>query len=51
MSKFQKNKSKGMPALSTASLPDIVFIMLFFFMVSTVLKEADLLVDIEKPEA
>lgn len=51
MSKFQKNKGKEMPALSTASLPDIVFIMLFFFMVSTVLKEADLLVDIEKPTA
>ncbi len=34
MSKF-KNKTKGdMPAISTASLPDIVFMLLFFFMVA-----------------
>ena len=29
MSKFKKNGSKGMPAISTASLPDIVFMLLF----------------------
>ncbi len=41
MSKFKKNK-KGMPALSTASLPDIVFMLLFFFMVTTTMRETDL---------
>ncbi len=41
MSKFRKKK-KGMPAISTASLPDIVFMLLFFFMVSTVMRETDL---------
>lgn len=46
MSKFKKRK-KGMPAISTASLPDIVFMLLFFFMVSTTMRETDLL--IKKP--
>lgn len=46
MSKF-KTKKKGMPAISTASLPDIVFMLLFFFMVSTTMRETDLL--IKKP--
>jgi len=43
MSKFKKKK-KGLPAISTASLPDIVFMLLFFFMVSTTMRETDLLV-------
>ncbi len=41
MSKFRKKK-KGMPGISTASLPDIVFMLLFFFMVTTVMRETDL---------
>jgi len=41
MSKFRKKK-KGMPAISTASLPDIVFMLLFFFMVTTTMRETDL---------
>ncbi len=41
MGKFGKKK-KGMPALSTASLPDIVFMLLFFFMVTTVMRETEL---------
>ena len=44
MSKFKKRK-KGLPALSTASLPDIVFMLLFFFMVTTKMRETSLLVD------
>jgi len=47
MSKFRKKK-KGMPAISTASLPDIVFMLLFFFMVTTVMRETDL--KIQKPK-
>ncbi len=46
MSKFQKKK-KEMPAVNTASLPDIVFMLLFFFMVTTVMRETDL--KIQKP--
>jgi len=36
-----------MPAVNTASLPDIVFMLLFFFMVTTVMRETDL--KIQKP--
>lgn len=36
-----------MPGISTASLPDIVFMLLFFFMVTTVMRETDL--KIKKP--
>lgn len=43
MSKFS-NKKKEMPAISTASLPDIIFILLFFFMVSTSMRTTDLLI-------
>ncbi len=41
MSKFKKQK-KGLPPISTASLPDIVFMLLFFFMVSTTMRETEL---------
>lgn len=51
MSKFTGRKKKGMQAVSTASLPDIVFMLLFFFMVTTVMREQDLLVKIDKPDA
>jgi len=39
MGKFSKKKDSGTPAISTASLPDIVFMLLFFFMVATVMRE------------
>ena len=51
MSKFKKNGGKKMPAISTASLPDIVFMLLFFFMVTTVMRETTLKVDVSQPEA
>ena len=51
MSKFKKGAKRGMPAISTASLPDIVFILLFFFMVATVIRSDDEKVKIERPEA
>lgn len=41
MSKFKKQK-KGLPPISTASLPDIVFMLLFFFMVSTTMRKTEL---------
>ncbi|PWJ42925.1 ExbD/TolR family protein [Sediminitomix flava] len=50
MSKFSK-KSKDEPKISTAALPDIVFMLLFFFMVSTVFKSGDLLVKNSLPAA
>lgn len=39
MSKFKKKKTGDLPAISTASLPDIVFMLLFFFMVATVMRD------------
>ena len=52
MSKLtRKGKSKGVPPISTASLPDIVFMLLFFFMVSTTMKETDVKLRIKMPEA
>lgn len=50
MSKFKKRK-KEMPAISTASLPDIVFMLLFFFMVSTVMRETELKLKVTLPFA
>jgi len=50
MSKFAKKK-KGLPPISTASLPDIVFMLLFFFMVTTVMRETDALVEVKVPTA
>lgn len=44
MSKFKKKGGGEIPAVNTASLPDIVFMLLFFFMVVTVLRENNLLV-------
>lgn len=51
MSKFKKKKDGGQPAISTASLPDIVFMLLFFFMVTTVMREVDLKVEVNRPKA
>ncbi len=49
MAQFAK-KEKPQPGISTASLPDIVFMLLFFFMVTTVLRETDLLVKVAVPQ-
>ncbi|MDD3876759.1 MAG: biopolymer transporter ExbD [Bacteroidales bacterium] len=51
MAKFQKKKSTSSPAISTASLPDIIFMLLFFFMVTTTMRETTLFVKIVSPEA
>lgn len=40
-----------MPAISTASLPDIIFMLLFFFMVVTVMRESTLKVGVVTPQA
>ena len=50
MAKFRKEGGKETPAISTASLPDIVF-MLLFFMVSTTMREVLVMVDNGMPEA
>jgi biopolymer transport protein ExbD len=51
MSKFKKNSKRESGAISTASLPDIVFMLLFFFMVATVLRTEEEMVKVVRPEA
>jgi len=51
MSKFNKKRGKSKPAISTASLPDIIFMLLFFFMVVTVMRDSTLKVEVVVPQA
>ncbi|MCF8331743.1 MAG: biopolymer transporter ExbD [Bacteroidales bacterium] len=51
MSRFKKKKGKGSQTINTASLPDIIFMLLFFFMVSTTMRETQLLVQVKQPKA
>lgn len=51
MSKFKDKGKKELPAISTASLPDVVFILLFFFMVVVQMRDVSLMVKVRVPEA
>ena len=51
MSKFGKKGKKEAPKLNTASLPDIVFMILFFFMITTSMRKAEVRVTVRLPEA
>jgi biopolymer transport protein ExbD len=51
MSRFRKKGGKKVQAISTASLPDIIFMLLFFFMVTTVMRETTLIVKVTLPDA
>lgn len=50
MAKFKK-KTQSSQDIPTSALPDIIFMLLFFFMVTTVLRETDLLVRQQIPQA
>lgn len=49
--KFEKKRAAVKQDIPTASLPDIVFMLLLFFMVATQLREVDVLVQFSLPEA
>src|SRR5690625_7329159 len=51
MARFKKKSAKLNQEIPTASLPDIVFMLLSFFRVTTVLREQDMLVRTQLPEA
>ena len=51
MAVMKKKGNKGLPPISTASLPDVIFMILFFFMVSTTMRDQELLVRYKLPEA
>lgn len=48
---MKKKGDKSLPPISTASLPDVIFMILFFFMVSTTMRDQELLVRYRLPEA
>ena len=51
MGKFNKTGKRGMPELNTSSLPDLIFTMLFFFMIVTTMREVTLKVQFKVPQA
>ncbi len=51
MSKFGKGGKKSTPAVNTGSTSDIVFMFLFFFMVTTTMRETENKVMVTLPEA
>ncbi len=50
MAKFGK-KTKASQEIPTSALPDIIFMLLFFFMVTTVMREAEVKVEQKIPKA
>ena len=51
MAKFSRKGKGGVPELSTASLADIVFMILLFFMVTTSMRQTERMVAIKMPAA
>lgn len=49
--KFNKKRAAASAAINTASLPDIVFMLLFFFMVATTMREVTIKVKNTTPSA
>ena len=51
MAVMKKKGEREVPAMSTTSLPDVVYIILFFFMLSTSMRDQELMVKYKLPEA
>ena len=51
MARFTGKKSKETPALNMGSMSDIIFMLLFFFMTITTMRESSLYVTIKFPKA
>lgn len=49
MSKFRSNGKREMPELNTSSLPDLIFTVLFFFMMVTSMREVEVKVQVKTP--
>ncbi len=49
--KFEKKRASSKTEIPTSSMPDIIFMLLLFFMVTTTMREVDLLVDFKLPQA
>ena len=50
MGRFDKKGKRGMPELNTSSLPDLIFTLLFFFMIVTSMREVTLKVEFTVPQ-
>jgi len=48
---FEKKRASVKQEIPTASMPDIIFMLLLFFMVTTTMREVELLVDYRLPDA
>ena len=51
MGKFRKEGKKEVPQVSTSSLPDIVYMLIFFFMITTSMRDVELKVKAAMPKA
>ena len=51
MAKFKKDGGRATPAINTSALPDIVFMLLFFFMVATKMRDKEMKVKTKLPSA
>ena len=51
MAKFKKDTISETPELATTSLPDIIFMLIFFFMVTTSMRKATVMVEQRFPFA
>lgn len=49
--KFEKKRASTKQEIPTASMPDIIFMLLLFFMVTTTMREVEVLVDYKLPDA
>ena len=50
MAGFKKKESREMPEMNTSSLPDLIFTILFFFMIVTTMREVTLMVEFKVPK-
>ena len=50
MSRFKRQRQRTVPALNVASLPDLIFTVLFFFMIVTHMRDVDPTVQYNVPE-
>lgn len=51
MSRFRKTEARKVPALNTAALPDLIFTLLFFFMIVTHMRPVPIMTQFQVPTA
>ncbi len=49
--RFEKKRASSKTEIPTSSMPDIIFMLLLFFMVTTTMREVELLVEFKLPDA